>query len=208
MKSQQLSGHALLGVKAFEMLPDWEKKLYKPDMSRQALEKPWMPEGISTIGEKVGCYCSILDWVYYDEFSRYTRLKDGSWVPHGLPDGNYKLSIFSGKPHSYRASADLLAMMLANMIKALRAGQWEKAVKYGGVLGHHIQEPFTPGHSVPNNLFYELFPDPDPRRHAYLHGAFDKASGNFELLPARLMGKSPDEAVYRIQIEIDRGIAC
>ena len=50
------SGHSLLGRKAFEMLPEWEKALVKPDMSKEALSKSYMPGGINYSWRQDGLY--------------------------------------------------------------------------------------------------------------------------------------------------------
>jgi hypothetical protein len=44
-KSTIMTGHSVLGLRAFEMLPEWERALYSPEMVDEELSKPWMPDG-------------------------------------------------------------------------------------------------------------------------------------------------------------------
>jgi hypothetical protein len=200
------TGHALLGRKAYEMLPDWEKALIKPDMSDEALAKPYMPEGIDSPGDKMAFMCLILDFVYYDELRRYATLPDGRWIPHTPAAADFSAAAGSRRPMSNVATSHLIEMLMNNMVEAVRKDDWEEAIRYGGALGHFIQEPFTPGHAVDNSIFHELFPDPDPGRHMRLHHKFDCASDRFEMVHPRLLGLTVPEAVFRIMLEIQSGI--
>jgi len=199
-------GHALLGRIAFETLPDWEKKIIKPDMSPEGMAKPFLGDNVKSVGDKTGYYCAILDLVYYDECRPFATLDDGRWIPHSPPDENMQSAVGSGNGHSRKAATDLTEILLGRMIKAIRADNWEDAIRHGGALGHFLQEPFTPGHAVDNNIFHELFPDPDPDRHVRLHHIFDNASDGFEPLAPELMGASIPEAAFRLQVETDRAI--
>lgn len=68
------TGHALLGLRTAEGLPEWEINLLKiTDMSDESIRRAFMPE-IRNIREKLGAYCLILDWVYQEEFAHYARL--------------------------------------------------------------------------------------------------------------------------------------
>jgi NPCBM/NEW2 domain-containing protein len=208
MKKEKVKwqGHSLLGRKAFEMLPDWEKSLIKPDMSREALNKSYMPSGINTPGDKMAFMCLILDFIYYDEFKRYATLADGRWIPHTPADASFSSSVGSGQPISNSVNSSIIEMLMNNMIIAIKKDDWEEAICHGGALGHFIQEPFTPGHAVDNNIFHELFPDPDEERHMRLHYKFDCASDKFESFLPWLMGLSVQEAVFRIIVEMQKGI--
>ncbi|HOL67630.1 MAG TPA: hypothetical protein PKX93_09265 [bacterium] len=200
------NGHSLLGKKAFESLPGWEQALIQLEMNSQALSRPYLPAGIRTVGEKVAAMCSILDWVYYEECRPYATLPDGRWIPHSPPDENMQSCSGSGQRRSHTAMSQLLSSLFSQMVEAIKKKDWEETIRWGGALGHFLQEPFSPGHAMDNNLFHLLFPDPDPNRHLRLHHAFDAAIGDFEPLPARLLGTSIAEAVFRLQVEIDRGI--
>jgi len=206
MARSDWGGHALLGYIAYETLPEWEKDLIKPDMSPAALGKPYISAAVKTPADKVAQMCGILDMIYYDECRPYATLPDGRWIPHCPPDANWQASVGSGQMRSPSASVALAELLMTRMIEAIRANDWEDAVRHGGALAHHLQEPFTPGHAVDNSLFHELFPDPDPERHMRLHHCFDAASGAFDPLPPKLMGTTVPEAAFRLLIEIDRGI--
>ena len=191
---------------AFNVLPKWEREMIKPDMSPEALNKPYLPQGITTVDEKVGIMCAILDMIYNDEMRPYGILPDGRWIPHGPPDANWQASVGSCQPASRTAFMEMTEWLLGRMLEAVKKKDWEEAIRYGGAAAHFLQEPFTPGHAINNNLFHQLFPDPDRKRHVRLHHSFDAASGNFKPLPPVLMGTTIPEAAFRLQIEIDRGI--
>ena len=199
------SGHFLLGLMAVKTLPQWERDLIRPDMSPQAMSKPYLPQGLKTAVEKMAAMCLIMDWVYYDECRPFATLPDGRWIPYSPPDANLQASGSSGLPYSPNAERHIIEMLMNHMVDEVRAGDWEQAIRWGGALGHFMQEPFTPGHAMNNRIFHELFPDPDSSRHKRLHHVFDNASDMFEPLPPRLMGTSVPEAAFRLQIEIDRG---
>ena len=192
------SGHAILGLRAAQGLPEWEIDLLKPDMSQEEIGKPFMPP-INNVTEKLGAYCLILDWIYQSEYASYARNADGSWVPHhpvSSPGGGV----------SETGNNALIAELLEKIIRSLKNGEWEETVRQAGVLGHFLQEPFTPGHSTPNALFEQFFPDPNPLRHWRLHFCFDSASGDFPPPRPVLMGKTPKEAAFRIFNYIKKGI--
>lgn len=198
-------GHSLLGKIAFSSLPQWEKKMLQPDMSQEGLDKPCFPKGITTVEDKAGAMCSIMDWIYYEEFRPYAILPDGRWIPHCPPDASGQAS-GNGRPKSNTVLLEMIEWLLERMLEKIKSGNWEEAIRWGGTLGHFLQEPFTPGHAVDNNLFHQFFPDPDAVRHMRLHHKFDAASGGFTPLKPKLMGISIPEAAFRLQVEIDRGI--
>lgn len=198
--------HALFGKIAFHTLPAWEKEIIKPDMSPGALSKPYIRRPIKTPGDKMAYMCYILDLIYFDECRPYATLPDGRWIPHSPPDSNWQSSVGSCQPISRAVSVQITEMLMTRMVDAIETDDWESAIRHGGALAHYLQEPFTPGHAMDNNLFHELFPDPDRQRHMRLHSGFDRASDMFEPLNPQLMGTSIPEAAFRLQIEIDRGI--
>lgn len=206
MKYPEWNGHGLLGRLAFDGLPTWEQELIQPDVSEAGLDYPYFPDHVKSAADKTGQLAKIMDLVYYDECRPYATLPDGRWIPHSPPDAQWQSCSGSGQPRSLQVSVELLELLLERMIKPIREGDWEEAVHYGGALAHHVQEPFTPGHAMDNSVFHEFFPDPDPQRHMRLHHAFDNASGNFEPLPATLLGTSVREAAYRLFLQIDHGI--
>ncbi|MBR4674702.1 MAG: hypothetical protein IKP00_09570 [Victivallales bacterium] len=192
-------GHALLGLRAAEGLPDWEiEKLASTSMSAEAIGRAYMP-AIRTVREKLGAYCLILDWVYQKEFEKYARMPDGKWVPHSPLTGN-------GGSFSFTANTALIANLMNHLIRELRAGNWDEAICWAGVLGHFVQEPFTPGHAISNSLFHELFPDPNPNRNIKLHWGFDSAGGDFPPPKPMLLGQSIPEAANRLFSEMFKGL--
>ena len=48
-----------------------------------------------------------------------------------------------------------------NMMAAFAAGNTERAALDGGLLARFIEDGASPGHQIPNRLFYDLTPD-DP----------------------------------------------
>ena len=199
--------HAGFGLVAFDSLQPWQQQMVKPDLSPQALDRPYFPKGqIRGAREKMGFLCTIMDLVYSEEARPYVTLPDGRWIPHTPPDDQWQAAASAGTIASPLAGLDIIRMLLERTVKAIRDEDWEEMIRHAGTLGHFIQEPFTPGHAIDNNLFHELFPDPDPGRHMRLHHAFDAGSTDFEPLPPRLMGRTLEEAAFRMQLEIDRGI--
>lgn len=194
-------GHALLGRRAAQGLPKWEINKLKPDMRDETIKRPFMPE-IHDTADKLGAYCLIMDWVYQDEFRKYGLLSERKWIPHGPADSEFSAN---GKISEY-ANNKLIADLLNAMILELKEENWEEAIKRAGVLGHFLQEPFTPGHSTDNELFAQLYPDPNPNRHWRLHFCFDCASDDFPPPKPELMGRTPEEAAFHIFNYIKKGI--
>ena len=192
-------GHALLGLRAAEGLPDWEiEKLASTSMSAEAIGRAYMP-AIRTVREKLGAYCQILDWIYQKEFERYARMPDGRWVPHTPLKGN-------DGSFSFAANTALIANLMNHLIRELRAGNWDEAICWAGALGHFVQEPFTPGHAFSNLLFHALFPDPNSNRNIKLHSGFDSAGGAFPPPRPMLLGQTIPEAANRIFSEMFKGL--
>ena len=193
------SGHALLGLRAAEGLPDWEiEKLKSTSMSAEATGRAYMPP-VKTIREKLAAYCLILDWVYQKEFERYARMADGRWVPHTPLTG-------AGGSFSFAANTELLASMMNHLVRELRAGNMDEAICRAGVLGHFVQEPFTPGHALKNSLFHDLFPDPNPNRNIKLHTGFDSAGGDYPPPRPKLLGRTVPEAANNLFCEMYKGL--
>ena len=197
------SGHALLGLRAAEGLPDREINQLKTALYPAGGQRPFMLE-IRNMRAKLGAYCLIPDWIYQKGFERHARMPNGKWLPH--TPVNSEFSACGGSGISFSANVALLSDLLESLIQELRAGHWEEAVCRAGVLGHFIQEPFTPGHAFDNRLFQELFPDPDPGRSIKLHEAFDCAGGAFPPPEPILLGVSVPEAANRLFAEMFRGM--
>lgn len=196
-------GHALLGRKAAEVLPDWEKQLLKPDLSSEALAFPHCPSPIRNGAEKLGAFCHILDWVYEKEFRPYCFLKDGRMIPH--EPVNALLEPDKRNP-SYDGNCKLIKLLIEDLIEAIRKEDWEEVIRKGGVVAHFLQEPFTPGHSADSKIFFEIFADPDPERHLNMHRIFDNATDQFEALQPCLMGRDSSEAAFHLTHHIFKGI--
>jgi len=201
---QEWSGHALLGLRAAEALPEWEMSLLQPDMRPDSLARPFFPK-IHSVVEKLAAMCLILDWVYIPEFRRYCLQPGGRWVPHTLAAADGSAAITAQKPVSCTANLALLQDMLQALVVALQARDWEEALRRAGVLGHFVQEPFTPGHSTNNELFAQIFPDPVSGRHLRMHHFFDSASGDFQADAPRLLGTSVKECALNLLEAMRRG---
>ena len=199
-------GHTVIGRIAFDTLPEWEREIIRPDMSKSGLDRPYLSSDIHTVRDKVAYLCSIMDLVYYDECRLYATLPDGRWIPHSPPDEDGYSSAGVGTKYSPLASANVIELLMNRTVESIRAANWEEAVRYGGALAHYLQEPFAPGHAVSNDLFHELFPDPEPERHIRVHHHLDHVGLDFDPLPPALMGTTVSEAAFRLQIELDRGI--
>ena len=119
-------GHAILGLRAAQGLPQWEIDTLKPDMSPAEIGKVFMPP-ITNVREKLGAYCLILDWIYQKEYASYARRSDGSWIPH------HPVSAPGGSPSEQGNNAFITAL-LEQLIADLRKGEWEEAVRHAGAL--------------------------------------------------------------------------
>lgn len=200
-------GHEAIGRAAFDSLPEWERQLVEPDLSEQALGKPYLPDSIRTARDKVAFLCCMMDLIYNDECRPYATLPDGRWIPHSPPDANGSASASTGNQYSPAVSAEITALLMGRMVEAVRADDWEEAVRHGGALAHYLREPFSPGHAIHNDLLQELFPHPDPECHVRVHHALDSMGHSLDPVSPRLMGTTTPEAAFRIQIELDHGIA-
>ncbi len=196
-------GHSWLGKRAVEVLPEWEKELIRPDMSPENLGISCVPSPIRNGAEKLAAYCHLPDWVYEKEFRKYCFLDDGRSLPHELVDINLNPDRAAASPDGNRR---LYQMLMDKMIAAIRAENWEMTVIHGGILGHILQDPLTPGHCVNNDIFFQLFKDPVPGRHLKMHALFDNATDQFEPLPPRFLGKSSGEAAYHLMNAVFKGV--
>jgi len=203
MTDMDWNGHALLGRQAALGLSDEELFRLVPAPDSPTPAKRLAPE-FRTRAERLGAMCLILDWIYQPEFAAFCRRADGGWIPH-TPVGFGGHAAGDGV-FSEAANVGLVTELLAALVDALRRGDPGEAELRAGVLGHFLQEPFTPGHSMDNRLFPELFPDPDPSRHIRLHHAFDSASGDYPPPEPRVLGNSIDEAALRLWYGIRKGI--
>jgi len=199
-------GHTGIGLAAFDSLPEWERRAIEPDMSPEALNRPYFSRPIRTVRDKVGFLCLMMDLVYNEECRPYATLPDGRWIPHSPPDADGFSSSGSGNKPCPATSASITELLLQRMVGAIHDGDWEEGIRHGGALAHYLQEPFTPGHAVPNDLFDELFPSPDPEQHVRVHHAMDSVGDAFDAVQPCLMGTTIPEAAFRLQIELDRGI--
>ena len=91
-------GHSIFGTIAYGSLPAWERELITPDMSPAALGKPYIPDTVKTVGDKMGWACTLMDLVYEDECRPYAVLADGRWIPHSPPDEMCQSTAGSGRP--------------------------------------------------------------------------------------------------------------
>ena len=200
--------HVHCGLVGYDSLLDWEHDLLERDVPMDAFRHPPLvgDNAPQTLRDLMGQMAVMNDMVYYDAFRPFALLPCGKWIPHGVPDANLDGVANTGLPASPQQSIYVTELLLNRAIDAIRAGDWHAATCHAGALAHYVQEPYTPGHAMPNDLFYELFPDPDPGRHLRMHMYFDSAEG--ELAPVRpaLLGRTVPEAAIRIQTQLDRAV--
>jgi len=204
LMSQWGGMHVNCGLVAYDSLLDWEHDLLDKEVHLDAFRHPPLvgDKAPQTLRDLMGQMAVMNDMVYYDAFRPFALLPCGKWIPHGVPDANLDNVATTGLPASPEQSIYVTELLLTRAIDAIRDGDWHAATCHAGALAHYLQEPYTPGHAMPNSLFYELFPDPDPGRHLRLHMYFDSAEGQLAPVAPVLMGRTVPEAAIRIQTQL------
>ena len=198
--------HALIGMKAVESLPGWEKELLPSSLSGARRIFSFIPEFAETPPEIFGAMCLIMDQVYDSRYRQYCLLPDGRWIPHTVPDGQGCAAFQSGESVSHAKCSEILEYLLERMFASLEAADMMEAAARGGVLGHFLQDAVAPSHAVNMRQMRELMPDPVAGRHLSLGKYFYAACGRFESVPPMLAGTTLRKAACRLTWEIMKSV--
>lgn len=152
--------HAKLGLMALRALPRRERTILA-SLPAQGPELKLLPF-CSGLHHQLAGACLMMDWVYDDDYRKYTLQPDGKLLPHMLPDDQGKGAFFSGNAPSPGKFALLLNFLMERTLSAWQNKEYTLFARYGGILGHFLQDVTAPTHTLNGNLRNALFPDPVP----------------------------------------------
>lgn len=189
--------HDKLGKSSYYTLPEWERNLW------------------STQKEHIARYCFMpdehlsfqLEAEKEKRLSKYCVLPNGKPVPHGPCGEDYGTCIFANY-HSRKVRKYVISYYLKKMIKLLTTKSFEEAAKFGGVLGHYLQDGCCPGHVLNNLLLNKLFPATHEHSWHY-HRRIDSwpYDENITKPLPELLGTSVEEAIFNLCAEYDKATA-
>lgn len=198
--------HALIGMKAVESLPDWERKLLPDSLVTAARSIPFIPKFTNTAEEVLAAMCMVTDQVYLPDFRPYCLLPGGEWIPHTVPDGDGKAAFQSGQAPSQAKCAETIQCLMEKMSRTLETSDMLEMAFQGGTLGHFLQDAVAPSHAVSGQLLKDLFPDPVPGRQLSLGKWLYAVSDRFSPIPPLLAGCSIPEAACRLTWEVMKSL--
>jgi hypothetical protein len=201
MKEKSWTSHALLGVKAIESLPSWERNLLPAGLISIRKEFSFLPDCIETSEELMGGLCLIMDQVYNPKWHSYCVMPNGRWIPHTIPDCNGFAAYQSMGIVSHRMLAKIIEYLMIQMNEALCNSNWQEIVIHAGVLAHFLQDAVAPSHTVNMQQVCELFPDPIAGRHLTLGKYLYAVCDRFEPQTPIMAGTSIQEAACKLTWE-------
>lgn len=160
--SQKWESHALLGRMAVQALPPWAQEELK-NKRPSGEELSLLPE-CNTLLDQLAASCLMMDWAYDERFNSYGKQADTQPIPHMLPDHSGKGAFFSGNAPDPGKFAQILTGLMEKTLHAYRAENYLDFTRYGGIMGHFLQDVTAPTHTLTPALTRALFPDPVPGR--------------------------------------------
>ena len=157
------NSHAKLGRMALGALPQWALELLVNMPPSGGEELALLPE-CRNLAEQLAASCLIMDWAYDERFNRYGKQADHLPIPHMLPDRDGKGAYFSGNAPDPGRFASILTFLMEKMLAAYRNRNYLDFTRYGGVMGHFLQDVTAPTHTLTPAVTRSLFPDPVPGR--------------------------------------------
>ena len=160
--SKKWESHAKLGRLAVRALPRWAQDHLKA-LPPSGEELPLLPE-CNTLLDQLAASCLMMDWAYDERFNSYGKQADSLPIPHMLPDHSGKGAFFSGNAPDPGRFAQILTGLMEKTLQTYRTGDFLAFTRYGGVMGHFLQDVTAPTHTLTPALTRALFPDPVPGR--------------------------------------------
>jgi len=202
--------HEIIGLAAYDCLPDWVKERWDVDLSAGGLSSPLYRKApsIRSAREKIARACIIMDEFYsIPEVRRYCSLPNGKPVPHGPADENFEGIWLSLAPSSLEATRQVAEHLLGNVVGAIRQRDIETATLYAGSLAHFLQEASCPSHAAPNRIFEDYFQELSSGHYYRYHNLFDDLAIADSLLarkPPVLLGTDVREAAFLLTVKFDK----
>ncbi|MBR7121695.1 MAG: hypothetical protein IKC94_05590 [Lentisphaeria bacterium] len=158
------SQHDLLGKRAFELLPSWEREFW-------AEEKENIPQ-----------YCFYPDLHLVEQwgspeklkfYEKYCLMPNGKCTPHGPTGADWMGAAFAGElstePFDYT-----LHYYCPLIIDLIKKGDRAESAAFAGTLAHFLQDCCLPVHSMNNIIINQLYP-PANGKYFFYHRLFDSA---------------------------------
>lgn len=159
---RQWISHAKLGRMAAEALPPWIRDLLQK-LPPSGEELSLLPE-CETLLDQLAASCLMMDWAYDLRFNLYGRQPSGLPIPHMLPDHDGRGAFFSGNAPSPGRFAQILTYLMEKTLCAWEKKEYNEFTRYGGIMGHFLQDVTAPTHTLSAPMRNALFPDPVPGR--------------------------------------------
>ena len=189
------TSHALLGKIAVRSLPLWCKEwLNFPPAGNELRKFPPCQNGM----DQLAASCLLMDWVYEPEFWKYGSQSNGRQLPHMLPDADGCGAYFSGNAPDPGKFAEILTGLMQRTLQALKSGNHLEFTRWGGILGHFLQDITAPTHTISGMMLRTLFPDPAPDRVKSLGHYCYLIDDSVEISVPVCLGSSISQAVFNL----------
>ncbi len=198
--------HALIGMKAVESLPDWERELLPDSLVTAVRSIPFIPKFVETPEQVLAAMCLVTDQVYLPAFRPYCLLANGEWIPHTVPDRDGKAAFQSGQAPSQAKCAEIIQYLMENMFHSMKDSDPLEMVFRAGTLAHFLQDAVAPSHAVSKQMIKDIFPDPIPERCLALGKWIYAVSDRFSPIPPFIAGSSIPEAACRLTWEVMKSL--
>ncbi len=184
--------HATITKSALDVLPEWEKRIWKEQIPNIIEEYCLIPDFYLRRPEFAGY--AILD--DYDViFSDYTYKVTKTYL---LRNGHFHL------PDKQRENFRLYEHFFERIVSSLKDDRIDDAAKFAGVMLHVIEDYSAPSHSAQGDnqffLFKQFLPPPEKFKYARLHSLIEYGDVSVDILQykPRLLGTSPSEVAFRM----------
>jgi hypothetical protein len=192
--------HAVITRAALEVLPGWEKEIWKDLLPKIIEEYCLIPDKYLSRPDLAGY--AILD-DYQVKFTEYDyRIQQEFYIRNG----HYHL------PCDQKMNFRIYEFFLERIVSSLKAKRIEDAAKFAGVLLHVIEDFSAPSHSVTGDnqfyLFMQFLPPPEKFQYARLHGPIESGNVTAKIPDYRpkLLGESPSEAAFHLHRLMNQNI--
>jgi len=175
----------------------WKLKVEIPEEAPAFLRR-YQP---TSVEEKIAYYSLFLDlmgWRTRDLIAAPEFTLAGTYpVPHGLPTHRFTGAWAEENLYDTLAWRTIFRTFIPQLLENLERGENERAAQLAGLLAHVIQDAASFGHILPNQLFYQLFPE-ETGPHFNYHQIFDEPSPDLQPVSPVLLGTSPAEFIFRL----------
>jgi hypothetical protein len=184
--------HSSITRAALDVLPQWEKDIWKDHIPSMIKEYCLIPDFYLTRPDLAGY--AILD-DYQVTLGDYTYRVTKDYI---IRNGHFHL------PDKQRENFRLYEYFFGKVVASLKENKIEDSAKFAGVLLHIMEDYSAPAHSVQGDnqflLFKQFLPPPEKFTYTRLHGPIEYGSAPSAIPDhrLRLLGTSPSEVAFHM----------